>query len=112
MSYLSKLLVIACVSSLLVACSSKKDDSLEPAGISYKANEVTVRQCPDIDDASFRNLLEDHDASIKKQMSPHLYIITWGDDRHADEVVKELHDTAMFCGVNKYSKQITTIQHN
>lgn len=105
MSYLTKLFIVVCVSSLMVGCSSKKEMSQEPAGISYKTNEITVRQCADIDDASFRKLLEDHDASIKKQMSPHLYIITWDDDRHADEVVKELHDTTMFCGVDKYQDE-------
>lgn len=105
MSYLTKLFVVVCVSSLMVGCSSKKDDTLEPAGISYKANEITVRQCADIDDHTFRTLLEDHDTSIKKQMSPHLYIVTWDDDRHADEVVQELKQTTMFCGVDKYLEQ-------
>jgi len=104
MSYLSKLFIVLCVSSLMVACSSKKEVNLEPEGMSYKTNEITVRQCADIDDQSFRILLEDHDASIKKQMSPHLYIVTWDDDRHADEVVQELKNTTMFCGVDKYQE--------
>ncbi|MDQ7004099.1 MAG: hypothetical protein Q9N67_03930 [Ghiorsea sp.] len=104
MSYLNKLLIVACISSLMVGCSSKKEVSQEPAGISYKTNEVTVRQCADISDMAFRKLLEDHDASIKKQMSPHLYIVTWDDDRHADEVVYELKKTTMFCGVDKYEE--------
>ncbi len=90
--------------TLITACSGKKEVSQEPEGISYKTNEVTVRQCADIDDQSFRTLLEDHDTSIKKQMSPHLYIVTWDDDRHADEVVRELKNTTMFCGVDKYQE--------
>ncbi|MBN4060550.1 hypothetical protein JYT78_00615 [bacterium AH-315-I20] len=100
-----KLVIITFILSLMVSCSSKKDDALEPAGIAYKASEITVRQCSDIGNAEFNALLEKHDVSIKKQMSPHLYIITWDDDdRSADAVVQELKNTTMFCGVNKYQE--------
>ena len=104
MSATIKLIVITFILSFMVSCSSKKDDSLEPAGINYKASEITVRQCSDIGNAEFNALLEKHDVSIKKQMSPHLYIVTWDDDeRSADTVVQELKNTTMFCGVNKLS---------
>ena len=102
MSKIMKFVLLTSLLSILVSCSSKKDDSLEPAGINYKTSEITVRQCSDIGNAEFNALLEKHDVSIKKQMSPHLYIVTWGDDeRSADTVVQELKNTTMFCGVNK-----------
>ena len=105
MSKLLKVLLITLTIGLITSCSSKKDDALEPAGIAYKASEITVRQCSDIGNAEFNALLEKHDVSIRKQMSPHLYIITWDDDdRSADAVVQELKDTTMFCGVNKYQE--------
>ncbi|MDQ6984469.1 MAG: hypothetical protein Q9M44_07110, partial [Ghiorsea sp.] len=102
MSNTFKLIVIAFILSLMASCSAKKDAAPEPAGIAYKTSEITVRQCSDIGNAEFNALLEKHEVSIKKQMSPHLYIVTWDDDRHADEVVKTLNDTTMFCGVDKY----------
>ena len=101
MSATIKLIVITFILSFMVSCSSKKDDSLEPTGISYKTSEITVRQCSDIGNAEFNALLEKHEVTIKKQMSPHLYIVTWADDRNADAVVQELKNTTMFCGVNK-----------
>ncbi|HID36377.1 MAG TPA: hypothetical protein EYP39_03210 [Ghiorsea sp.] len=103
-------LSLAIITSLtfLTACSGKKDDSNEPKGISYKASEITVRQCSDIGNQEFNTLLEKHEVSIKKQISPHLYIITWDDDdRTADDVVAELKRTTMFCGVDKYLEQPT-----
>ena len=104
MSATIKLIIITFILSFMVSCSSKKDDTLEPAGISYKANEITVRQCSDIGNTEFNNLLEKHEVTIKKQMSPHLYIVTWDDDRNADAVVSELKKTTMFCGVDKYQE--------
>ena len=105
MSATMKLVCITFIFSLMVSCSSKKDDALEPAGIAYKSSEITVRQCSDIGNAEFNALLEKHDVTIKKQMSPHLYIITWDDDRNADKVVSELKNTTMFCGVDKLTTQ-------
>ncbi len=104
MSKTMKLILLTSLLSILVSCSSKKDDSLEPEGIKYKASEITVRQCSDIGNAEFNALLEKHEVSIKKQMSPHLYIVTWDDDRNADAVVSELKKTTMFCGVDKYQE--------
>jgi len=102
---LSKLLIALAALSLLVSCSSKHEPT-EPMGISYKANEVLVRQCQDISNLEFKQLLEKHEVTIKKQMSPHLYIVSWDDeDRHADEVVQELKGTSMMCGVEKYQKK-------
>ncbi len=99
----TKLICITFIFSLMASCSAKKDDTLEPAGIAYKTSEITVRQCLDIGNNEFHALLEKHEVTIKKQMSPHLYIVTWDDDRSADEVVHELKKTAMFCGVDKLS---------
>jgi len=102
---LSKLLIALAALSLVVSCSSKHESS-EPAGISYKASEILVRQCQDISNLEFKQLLEKHEVTIKKQMSPHLYIMTWDDDdRHADEVVQELKNTTMMCGVDKYQEE-------
>ncbi len=104
MSHLLKLAGIAFLLAL-ASCSSKKDTAAEPEGIKYKASEITVRQCLDIGNQEFNNLLAKHDIIIKKQMSPHLYIVTWDDGRSADAVVAELKKTAMFCGVDKYLEQ-------
>jgi len=101
----SKLLLLVSMIALVASCSSKHE-TVEPKGISYKASEVLVRQCLDISNLEFKQLLEKHEVSIRKQMSPHLYIVTWDDDdRHADEVVHELTNTNMLCGVDKYQEQ-------
>jgi hypothetical protein len=104
MSNFSKLILISFLLTL-ASCSNKKEDAPEPEGIKYKASEITVRQCSDIGNQEFNTLLADHDVSVKKQMSPHLYIVNWDDDRSADAVVSELKKTTMFCGVDKYMEQ-------
>jgi len=101
----SKLLLLVGMVTLVASCSSKHENP-EPKGISYKASEVLVRQCQDISNLEFKQLLEQHDVTVRKQMSPHLYIVTWDDeDRHADEVVHELKSTNMLCGVDKYQEE-------
>jgi len=101
----TRFILIVSILTLAVSCSSKKEVSHEPEGISYKSSEITVRQCSDISNHEFNTLLKKHDVSVKKQMSPHLYIVTWDDDRNADEVVYELKRTTMFCGVDRYLEQ-------
>ena len=97
-----KMLLITTALALLASCSSKHE-VMEPKGISYKAAEILVRQCQDISNLELNALFEKHEVTIKKQMSPHLYVVTWDDDdRSADEVVHELTSTTMFCGVDKY----------
>ena len=104
MSHFLKLMGIAFLLAL-ASCSNKKDTAAEPEGIKYKASEITVRQCSDIGNQEFSDLLAKHDVSIKKQMSPHLYIATWDDGRSADAVVSELKKTTMFCGVDRFLEQ-------
>jgi len=101
-----KMIIAISLLSILAGCSGKKDDTLEPKGLTYKSSEVLVRQCQDISDLEFMNLLEKHEVSVKKQMSPHLYIVTWDDgDRSAAQVIQDLKNTTMFCGVDKYLEQ-------
>ena len=101
----SKFVLLTGILALVVSCSAKHEDE-EPTGITYIESEVLVRQCQDINNLEFKLLLEKHKLSIRKQMSPHLYIVTWDDDdRHADEVVHELKSTTMFCGVDKYQAE-------
>lgn len=94
-------MILAGTVCLLTACASK-EISTEPKGITYKASELVVRQCQDISDLELARLFTEHEVSIRKQMSPHLYIITWkDDDRSVAQVQHELKSTQMFCGVEK-----------
>jgi len=100
----SKLLMIVAGLALLASCSGKHDD--EPKGIEFKASEILVRQCQDISNLELKKLFEEHELEVKRQVSEHLYVVTWDDDdRSADEVVHELNRTQKFCGVEKYQKQ-------
>jgi hypothetical protein len=101
----SKLIILTSILALMVSCSSKKEPSNEPSGISYKSSEVLVRQCSDISNHEQNTLFEDHEVTIKKQISPHLYIVTWDDDRNADAVIHELKQTQKFCGLDRYQEQ-------
>jgi len=101
-----KMIIAISLLSLLVGCSGKKEDSLEPKGLTYKSSEILVRQCQDISDLAFMKLLEKYEVKVKKQMSPHLYIVTWDDeDRSTAQVIQDLKNTTMFCGVDKYLEQ-------
>jgi len=103
MKILMKTVITVSLLSLIVGCSGKKEVSPEPEGLKYKSSEILVRQCQDISDLEFMNLLEKHEVTVRKQMSPHLYIVTWDDeDRSAAQVIHDLKNTAMFCGVDKY----------
>ncbi len=100
-----KLLIITAVLALLASCSSKHEAE-ESKGLVFKTSEILVRQCKDISDLELKELFEEHEVEIKKQLSPHLYIVTWSDDdRSADEVVDELKKTYKFCGVDKSREQ-------
>ena len=99
-----KIVLLSLVLAITASCSAKHEET-EPKGITYKAAEVLVRQCQDINDFEFQQLLTKHEVTIKKQMSPHLYTVTWKDtDRSAGEVVQELKNTTMFCGVDRYQE--------
>ncbi len=101
----SRFFIISTALILLASCSSKHDIE-GPKGISFKASEALVRQCQDISNLELAELFKEHEVEIKKQVSPHLYIITWDDDdRSADEVVHELNKTHKFCGVEKYQEE-------
>ena len=100
-----KLFITTAILSLLVSCSSKHEVE-ESKGLVFKTSEILVRQCNDISNLELNELFEEHEVTIKKQLSPHLYIITWSDDdRSADEVVHELKKTYNFCGVDKSQEQ-------
>lgn len=97
-----KLLLVASILMVVAACSAKHKEVEPPKGMTYKAAEVLVRQCQDISNHEFQKLLAKHEVNIKKQISDHLYIVTWDDDdRKAGAVVHELVNTQMFCGVEK-----------
>lgn len=99
------ILTIATLALSISACSAKKE-STEPAGITYKSRELIVRQCQDISNLEQAKLFEKHELTVRKQVSPHLYIVTWDDeDRNVDAVQHELKSTQMFCGVDKYQQQ-------
>ncbi len=101
-----KFFILAFVLVSITACSAKKEPSDEPKGLTYKSSEIIVRQCQDISDLELSKLFEKHKVTIKKQVSPHLYIVTWKvKDRKVDEVIHELKSTTMFCGVDKYLEQ-------
>lgn len=102
----TKLIILTSILALMVSCSSKKEPATnEPEGISYKSSEILVRQCSDISNHEQNTLFEDHEVTIKKQISPHLYIVTWDDDRNADAVIHELKQTQKFCGLDRYQEQ-------
>jgi len=97
----SNFLILAGILTLTASCSSKHDPE-ESKGMLFKSTEVLVRQCPDINNMELNALFKEHDVEIKKQISPHLYVVTWSDDdRKADEVVQELKNTHKLCGVDK-----------
>ncbi|OIP99604.1 MAG: hypothetical protein AUK35_06980 [Zetaproteobacteria bacterium CG2_30_46_52] len=101
MNKLIQTVILAGSVLLLAACASKEMPE-EPKGIAYKAGELVVRQCQDISDLELAKLFEEHEVTIRKQMSPHLYIVTWeDDDRSIAQVQHELKSTQMFCGVEK-----------
>ena len=99
----AKPLMMITALALLASCSAKHEE--EPKGIEYKASEILVRQCQDISNLELKQLFEEHEVEIKRQVSEHLYVVTWDDDdRSPDEVVHELEKTYKFCGVEKYKK--------
>jgi len=104
MSNIIKLIIFTCALSFVSSCTTKHEVVDESKGIHYKTQEILVRQCADISNHELNQLLEAHEVSILRQVSPHLYVATWSDGRHADAVVHALDSTTMFCGVDKYQK--------
>ncbi|MDX8386981.1 MAG: hypothetical protein R8M46_00405 [Ghiorsea sp.] len=102
----SKLLILVGILALLVSCSAKHEEPEEAKGMSYRAGELLVRQCQDISDYELSEIFKEHDVSIKKQVSPHLYVVTWADDdKGAEQVAHELKSTHKLCGVDKNPEQ-------